>query len=237
MIAFDKVVAEAINPATSASVSATVAAGGVAAGNLVVLALSHNQGSGITASVTINDGRGNTYTEVEASLLGSAQNDVRSWLFFSRITTALQAGDTISATFSESLYSWKVLEVFAYSGIATSPLDDSATASDDGFPQSQPTGAAVTTTQADALIVSWVATQNYRTWTPTTNWNRRDTQGQETADSVWEYEDRIVSSQSTYSSSPTLSSDDYWNKHCAAFKGSAEEGGIVKVGVGVIGRV
>jgi hypothetical protein len=228
-VTFDKVAGEANDGATSATLAVTVATGGVAAGNLVVLGISHNAGSTATAISSITDTRSNTWTQIGSSYVGVTQNDIRTWLYYAVLTTALQAGDTITITFNASVFAGKTCCAVAYSGVSATPLDQQNHAEDDSFPKSQPVGPSLTTTEADEVLVSFTATQNLITWTATTNWTRRDTLTQ-SGDYAWEFEDRIVSATGTYNSAPTSSADEYWQNQTASFKGSGSSPNFQPIG-------
>jgi Concanavalin A-like lectin/glucanases superfamily len=82
--------------AAQASLSVTVPAGGHAAGNLVVVVIGYET-SGSNTNTVLADSRGNTWTQIEpGNYVASRLHICQIWACV--LTTALQAGDTITAT-------------------------------------------------------------------------------------------------------------------------------------------
>lgn len=213
-IAFDKVLLDTGQTATSDSFVETLADGGAAVGNLVVVAVA----SAVDDISSITDSRGNTYILCATPLFQNTQNPLGTAIAYSILTTALQNGDTITIHYATSAFSHVTTIAVSYSGLGTTPLDQQGTAQDIVFPQSQPVGPSVTITEANELLVSWIATANLQSsYTPTSNWTQRAiSDGAQLPGFI--YEDRIVSSIGTYNSAPTIGSNDYWNAHAMTFK-------------------
>lgn len=151
-IAFVKSVASvAVTDSTNPQVL-TVPAGGVAAGNLMVLTAGLAAGATISA---VTDTGGNTWT-----LNTIAQNDRnatnRFLLCYAVATTALASGNTISITSSNTGFANRAYMVSEYSGIASATPLDKTVAAQDVFagPNTMDTGNTATTAQADELLVA-----------------------------------------------------------------------------------
>lgn len=215
MIAFDKVLLDLSVDFTSTYYDFTLASGGAAAGNLVVIGLYNTNSSGDVTGVT--DSKGNTYTLSATPLAQTIQGDVKTVMAYSILDTALVNGDTITVTLSASEYMVVNIVAVSYSGLGATPVDQQGAVKDDTFPQTQPVGSSLTTTEADELLVSWIVSANIGTATATANWTARASSPGVTVPNYL-FEDRIVSSTGTYNSAPTWSADDYWNAHTMTFK-------------------
>ncbi len=118
MPAFVKLVGQTANGASSATIVVTVAAGGVPVGNTVIITLNAN-GNGTVNSVA--DTQGNTW-----SIDRQSTSTTGGQLVSSKITTALQAGDTITVTGSASI-AGRIAIAAEFSGVAGVDVQDSAT--------------------------------------------------------------------------------------------------------------
>jgi hypothetical protein len=94
-VAFVSLVGQTANGGSSATIAVTVSASGVAAGNTVIILLNAN-GDGTVNSVS--DTRGNAWV-IDRNSTSTTGGQVVS----SKITTALQSGDTITVTGSASI--------------------------------------------------------------------------------------------------------------------------------------
>lgn len=105
------------NTWTGASGSITVPAGGVAAGQRGVLCIASAASGGFSSSSNITDSRGNTWALSVAQAPTAAE--VGLYVYTAQITTALQAGDTISIAngVASKNYCGRVL---VFSGLNTS---------------------------------------------------------------------------------------------------------------------
>lgn len=216
-IAFENILCELFSNITSNELVFNIV-GGAEAGDLVVFGFLQTSSN----IISVTDSRGNTYTLSSTMLIGTSQNPIGTRMGYSILTTALEDGDTLTITLEESGFLYYYLLLASYSGIAAAPLDQQGTAQDDGFPQSQPVGPSLTTTQADELLVSFIGSQNVNLILPTSSWTKRGTpDGSEPYGLI--YEDRIVSSIGTYNSAPTAEENDYWNAHTMTFKGGGAE--------------
>ena len=130
----------------------TVPAGGVAAGNLMVLTAGLAAGSTISS---VTDSGGNSWT-----VNTIAQDDRiptnRFLLCYAVATTGLTSGNTISITSSNTGFANRVYMVSEYSGTASASVLDKTVAAQDVFsgPNTMDTGNTATTTQADEVLVA-----------------------------------------------------------------------------------
>lgn len=131
---------------TSATSQAITITQVVPAGSLIVGGCAMEAGSSVYPTITVADTRGNTYSSSASANQGAT---VSTRLFWSKLTTALQVGDTVTITASASRNRWATaLEAF----------DDGNTA--DQFSSAIGTTAAVnagttgTTSQATELVVA-----------------------------------------------------------------------------------
>jgi hypothetical protein len=220
-IAFDKVAAEGLSSDSSTTLSVTVASGGVAVGNLcVMIAYMDVGGSSFTGAI---DARGNTWTMREALANAGGGAPFSTAVFYSILTTALQAADLITVSRSVGAFAdWGAAAV-SYSGIAAaSPLDQYTSGQDAAFPTTtQFDSGGVTTTQANEVFVglhAGLGTGN--TFSPTGGWTPRKTKnitGAGNQGTIY-IEDLIVSSITSDGSSPLANAACYWNAHAMTFE-------------------
>src|SRR5262249_27102126 len=136
---------------TGNSVALTVGSRGVAQGDTVVLWAGMSSKSIAISSVA--DSRGNRYT-VDATV-NHAVSSLNSYVASGYVATALLPGDTITVTFSVSLYSARLVAGAVFRGIAqTARVDQGATASGSGTAPATATTPA--TSQADELVVQGI---------------------------------------------------------------------------------
>jgi hypothetical protein len=217
--------------ASGSTAVVTVPAAGAAAGNFVILATG-TADAGVT--VTIADSRSNTYQ------IDVTKNDVGGGksvsIGSSRITTALQSGDTITATFSIGTCTQRRLASYEVSGLNPVSWFDvgvgavAATAS--------PNSGTATTTVATSLLFGACDFNNgggvYAPGsTGGNNYIELDefTNG---ATNRMETEYVIVSATGTYSANGTLTSSTSGNQCFAAYKGAtgAADKKLAALGVG-----
>jgi len=134
------------SPGTTITLTLTVPAGGVPAGNLLVVSQSNNDSGACTVSVT--DTGGNTYTEIHQTIL----REITVW--FVRVVTPLAAGNTVTISLSGLTTGGTTVEAAAavaeFTGIATSPFDQEAT---NPGPDSAEFGTAVAVGPTPAVAV------------------------------------------------------------------------------------
>jgi hypothetical protein len=216
-IAFDKAnvnVQEGVSAATS---TVTVPAGGVAAGELVVVAGAHWDGT-ITLS-SVADSRGNTYSTPITKVSGA---DVSCGTAYCVITTALQAADTITLTWSVDSFMDVISGFVSYSGIAAGvALDQHNEGAGTGTTLAS---GNITTTQADELLLGIGALADNTTWTKTAAFTNKRVDATATDFLALLVEDLIVSSTGTYASGPTSSNSDLWASMILSFEAAAAAG-------------
>jgi hypothetical protein len=208
-IAFVKLVGSASCGGASSVV--TVPAGGVAAGNTLVLSVVVRGSS--TGAVSVSDAKGNTYT---LDVTSTRTNQGRTLLLSARVATALAGGDTITVNHPDDTAEGVVVGEF--SGIAaTGRLD--VTAATNGSSTS-PT-ASVTTTGASRLVFGAVGNHNNVTMTEASGWTTLahlalTCGGGNRADNHVGY--RVGSASGTYTYNPALQSSVQWYEAAAAYK-------------------
>jgi len=205
-IAFDKVVGSGYATSTAATLTLTVASGGVASGGLCVLICMHGNEARTVTSVT--DTRTNSWTVLENYSNSSTGDTFVSSIAYCSCGTSLQAGDTITITWNGSEFSGRSAICVAYSGIATSSFKDQNNHGQDiAFPQSSSLSSGnITTTSADELLVGLHGISvTGLTFTPTASFTQRSSVDNPNTPGVIMVEDRIVSSTGTYSAAPSTS--------------------------------
>ena len=214
---FIKNVGNASTTATGTTLTITVPAAGVSAGNTLIAKVAHAFTSG---GPTMADSRGNTYTRDQTTPNGGST--MRASLFSAQINIALQAGDTIQLTTSASVGN-KAFSVDEFSHITfTSPLDIKNNTT--GTSTTPGTTIAVATTNADDLIHGFIAVNGPNTETYTedtaaefnglTRVGTNSGSGDVTVNSAY----KSVASTSSYKYQPTLGTSESWTAILASYK-------------------
>jgi len=193
-----------------ASTAITVPAGGVAAGNTLLLRVSiHNVSTG---TISATDSRSNTYT-LDAD--GVFPTKGRMAIVSANVGTALQSGDTITVTHPDSKSEAVVIDEF--SGIASSGRVD---ATGTGGDKSTTPSATATTTTANTLLLGGVWHRNNPAFTQATGWSDLTFQGTDPGCEMSRNRGgyRIVSSTGTYSYNPTIGGAEEWAAAVVAYK-------------------
>lgn len=173
-------------------------------GNVIYVAgwLSPN-GSTNFGTPTDNQGGGNTYTLVASRGTAANARMVGLW----RCVVAVASG-TFTVTLTATTSCWYSLGIAEFSGIATSPGDQTAgrdnTNTDGTTPQSGTTG---TTAQADELLLSvfdYRTGSDSTTHTPGTSWTNLSKTANDSSITAGAFDYRIVSATGTYSNQPTI---------------------------------
>ena len=192
--------------------SVTVPAGGVGAGNLVVVVLVL-RGTTVSGAVGLTDARGNSYSPDVDFTNGT----IRKVVFSGRAATALAAGDALTATHPD--VDAEAMAALEFSGIAQPPLDVSAA---NGGQSATPVVTAATTNSSD-LLFGAAGSGGNRTYSEATGWNTvadvatncGGGPGRATLHAAY----RIVSSAASWTYAPTLSANDRWAAGIAAYRG------------------
>jgi hypothetical protein len=209
-IAFVKLVGSDACGGTSSVV--TVPAGGVAAGNTLVLSVVVRGNS--TGAVSVSDSKGNTYS---LDVTSTRTNQGRTFLFSARVATALISGNTI--TVSHPNDNAEGVIVAEFSGIAASSRVD-VTAATHGN-NASPTGS-VTTTGAPRLVVGAVGNHYNVSFTEASGWTtllhlpQTCAGGPNRADHHAAY--RIESASGTFTYDPSLETSQEWYEAVAAYR-------------------
>jgi hypothetical protein len=141
-----------------------VTTGAVATGKKIIVACVRDDSAGATGGVSVSDTRGNTYT-LDAISLNSASAEVA--LFSAQVTTALQSGDSITATWNTSR-SRNLIAAHVCSGLKTTGRDattgttvvSNPTSSGANGTSLTATGTTGTTTDAQGLTFAAVTSTN-----------------------------------------------------------------------------
>lgn len=154
---------------SSATVVSVTIPNAVPSGNtLIICAAFDSSGSAVPVVSSCVDSSGNTYTTTpDVSINAGATVSVL--VLRGRVTTTLDAGDTITLTLGSSRARWAI-QVDEYDDLATSPLDviaSNAPASS----TSLSSGTTATTAQADTLVVAAFAFGQGRTTTIPGGWS------------------------------------------------------------------
>lgn len=131
--------------ASGTTLTLTVPAGGVSLGNTLVLAAVHNEdGTGITAT----DSDGNVYTSDEERVQGV---NLAAYVLSSRLTNALESGDTITITFPDTS-TRRAAEAIRVEALRPNYLGPQASQSQLGV-TALSSGATATTTTSRAVVI------------------------------------------------------------------------------------
>lgn len=156
-----------IQSASATTVSLTLTAG-VAVGHALIVGAAWESAAGVVPTITsIADSRGNAYTVEESANAGVT---VAVAIIRARVTTALQAGDTITITVSASRSRW-LLQADDFDDLKTAPLDVHAGNSTGASSASCTTGTTANTTQAGELLYALWAFGPGRTVTLPQGWS------------------------------------------------------------------
>ena len=150
------------NCGTTSSVI-TVPAGGVPAGQTVIVQLSQREAA--VGTITFTDSRGNTYT-TDATVTGTR---TRTVVASAQVTTALQGGDTITVTHPSGKNS--IAYASSWAGIAsTNRVAGSATATGSSTAPS----ATLSTTWSGTLVYGAATSKEHNTWTEASGFTTLD---------------------------------------------------------------
>jgi YD repeat-containing protein len=203
--------------ATGTSIAATVPAGGVAAGNSIIVSLAMDPASG---TVSCTDTASNTYTLDRDQINGSGTSGVRTVILSAHNVTALVNGNTITCT-HPSLAA-RAVSASEFSGLLASGAKDQATSATGSG--TSPNSGNVTTTQADELLIGAIGVEGPSgdTFTPGTSYTtteRRGTSGGgATGNITVNPEYRIVSATNTYAATATLGTSRQWSAAIVTYK-------------------
>jgi prepilin-type N-terminal cleavage/methylation domain-containing protein len=194
----------------------TVPAAGVAAGDSVIVRLMQRGVSG--GAVGASDSRGNTYSaDVDAINI-----DQREVLFRSYMTTALVGGDTITVTFPSASTSEGVV-ADDFTGLTPPWASGALDATGTGGGNSSTPSASATTSNGKDLLIGGVSNASNLSGTQPSGWTALTNQtpscgggASGNATNLGGY--AVVSSPGTYAYNPTLSSNARWADGIAAYK-------------------
>lgn len=190
----------------------TVPAGGIAAGNTLVLFITKDTNPDVVNSVADASGGANTYAQAGAVIPGST--DWRSFLWYSYMNVGLSAASSITVTLSAA--SGGACVASEFSGLTAAPLDRFVGAQLGST--TVDSGPTATTTQASELVFGCAAIQGTFAFTPS------DVTYTTTEDStflgVWRMVAayKVVSGTSTFSYGGTIATGTNNNAMVATFK-------------------
>jgi hypothetical protein len=187
--------------------SVTVPAGGVAAGNTIIVSFAMDSNAG---TVSVADTKSNSYSK-DADVLNS--NGVRTLVFSAPVTTALVAGNTITVTYPATVS--KAVSIYSVSGlVSASRVDKTSTGT--GTNAAPSSGNTLATTQASELLIGAIGSESYNTtfgvgtgYTAMNNAIANDGNNNNNSISIFpEY--RVVSATAAYSATGTLNASRDW---------------------------
>ena len=138
----------AVTTTTASTISLAVTAAAPVGSTVVVAA-----GQTDTTLSSLTDSRGNSYTVDRSTVTNGSDADARVAIGSARLTTALQAGDTITATFAANTKSVRVISAAAFSGLATTGWADQSATNTTGSGTSLTSGTSPTTTNHTELVI------------------------------------------------------------------------------------
>ena len=200
---------------TANSISLTVGSRGVAQGDTIVVWAGMSSKSVAISSVT--DSRGNAYT-VDATV-NHATTSLNSFVASGYIATPLLPGDTITATFSLSLYSARLVAAAEFTGVApTARVDQLATATGSGA--TPLTAATSAPSQVDELVVQGIGTDTTAVCTPATGFTALGsaTASPSGATRTIHQAYRIVNAAAPQRATATCSSPGFWTAAVVTYR-------------------
>lgn len=239
-IAFVQAVGNSASATSGSTLAVTVPAGGVAAGDTPILYVGFSGGTGLAnASAADNHaGSTNVYTN-QAQVDDTSTTGCYSAIITCPVTTALVSGDVITVTYPATV-THRTLFVDEFSGVATSSPVDTTGTGNSGSTGTGASSAAVTTTNANDLIVGATIMVNAAglTWTDTSNPGSWTSSQQTTSGTgrlaVRDYQ--IVGATNTYTVSGNLSASELWSCATVALKAAAGGGGTQTVNPAAIDK-
>lgn len=140
------------------------------AGEEIIVACFHGT-SGFTVT-SVADSAGNTYTLIGSQFTTAAPtgNTTCTAIYRSAGTNALASGQTITVTWSSSIFSNRAAAALKCSGVDDSIDAGPSTASDTAFPTSAPGSVSVTTTAANCLMIGVHGNSTGTANTPNGSW-------------------------------------------------------------------
>lgn len=196
---------------SSNSTTTITLSGGVSAGNRAVLLFRWYLNTQTISSVT--DSRGNTWT-VDKTLTHDTNN--YHAIISAHVGTALQAGDTITITFSASASSYRAWCLVYLTGVASSSAVDQ-TASNNAYGTAVSVSAA--TTASSTVLVGQVHIFNQTKTYGSSSWDVIGA-GQDWATTTLRsyFVKKTVSSSGTQNPGGTLSANENWGGTWIAYK-------------------
>lgn len=171
--------------------------------------------SAVPTITSIVDSRGNTYASVAAINNGATVSQI---IFYGTMTTALQAGDSITVTIGSSRSRW-ALVVDQFDDLTTSPLDRSATNAP-AASASLASGTTAATTAANELVYCVFGFGQGRTTTIPSGWSGGSivestaASANRALQATWRY----VTATGTQAGTLTISSSSTYTGNIATFK-------------------
>lgn len=157
----------------ASSVSITLTAGApVGSTVLVGIVWEAGGGAGVPAISSVSDSRSNSYSTTPDVTAGGALNStVAGAVLRTRVTTALQAGDSITVTVSGGTRSRWAMQADAFDDVNASPLDKTTTTGNTSPSSATPsTGTTAVTSQPRELVYCIFGFGSGRTVTVPTGW-------------------------------------------------------------------
>ncbi len=217
-VSFVKTIGTTSSTTTGTSLSITVPASGVAAGNRAIVTIALNPSTG---TVACSDTGGNSYVVDRNVANGSGTSGVRTVILSSQVASALVSGNTITCTHPS--VTARALSANEFSGLATTAAVDKVKSAT-GNNTAPSSGATTTTAQASELLIGGIGVEGPTTETFTAGASyatvgRAGTSGGTAANNITinpEY--RIVSATGAYSASGTISTSRKWASAIVTYK-------------------
>ncbi|HEV8722982.1 MAG TPA: malectin domain-containing carbohydrate-binding protein [Candidatus Binatia bacterium] len=206
------------NKTTGTSIALTIPAGGIAAGNSIILSFAMDPATG---TVSCTDTASNSYANDGDVVNGSGTSGVRTVILSSHNVTALASGNTITCTHPS--VAARALGASEFSGLFASGAKDQATSAV-GQSTTPSSGDAGTTTQAIELLIGAIGVEGPSgdTFTPGASYTtigRGGTTGGNAATNITinpEY--RIVTATGAYAATGTLGTSRKWDAGIVTYK-------------------
>lgn len=203
------------------SLSITVPAAGIAAGNSIILDFAMDLTAGV---VSATDSAGNTYSVDADSDDGSGTAGVRTVILSAHDVAALPAGKLITVTHPS--VTARALSADEFSGLATKGVLDQ-TSTGTGTSTSPSSGSTAKTGQADELLIGAIGVQGPEDDTFTADASYKastrvgTTGGKDATNITINPEFQIVAAIDTYSATATLGTSRLWAANIATYLAAA----------------
>ena len=199
---------------TTSPVTTTAFAGAVTAGNIMVVTESDDSGADQSATMTMTDNHGNTYTRLAntgAALVGTHT------VWWAKITTGAASGFTVTCTDTSGAFARMTLVAQEFTGFTGTPTFDKISTNANGTSTTPLSGSSGTLTVAAELVVGCFANFGVSAaWTLGTGYTNLGSVA--VANGGGAQESKIVAATTAVTAGATLASSEAWSAFVVTFR-------------------